>query len=149
MWPHFRHVRADSPSWWWSSLPPPPFFKTISCFSIYFQFLLSSRHCCVPQLQMCHHQHLGDERKFVGSWAFLQASIWQICPHTAQTFRKYAFLGWYAQISTILNRGGEVSGDTKLVNPIRTGGEWWERGAYISAECTYTYKRIELDFSQL
>ena len=54
--------------------------EQFSCFPIYFQFLLSSRHCCVPKLRVCHHQHLGDERALGGSWAFLQASIRQICP---------------------------------------------------------------------
>ena len=57
--------------------------KQFSYFPIYFQFLLSSRHCCVPKLRVCHHQHLGDERALGGSWAFLQASILQICSHTA------------------------------------------------------------------
>ena len=37
--------------------------EQFSCFPIYFQFPLSSRHCCVPQLRVCHHQYLGDERE--------------------------------------------------------------------------------------
>ena len=57
--------------------------EQFSCFPIYFQFPLSSRHCCVPQLRVCHHQYLGDERALGGSWAFLQATILQICSHTA------------------------------------------------------------------
>ena len=89
---------------WKSTCTPPPFIffaevlflpqkksfsscggrhEQFSCFPIYFQFPLSSRHCCVPQLRVCHHQYLGDERELGGNWAFLQASILQICPHTA------------------------------------------------------------------
>ena len=51
-------------------LPPKKSFSScggrheqFSYFSIYFQFTLSSRHCCVPQLRVCHHQYLGDERE--------------------------------------------------------------------------------------
>ena len=89
---------------WKSTCTPPPFIffaevlflpqkksfsscggrhEQFSCFPIYFQFPLSSRHCCVAQLRVCHHQYLGDELALGGSWTFLQASILQICSHTA------------------------------------------------------------------
>ena len=40
--------------------------EQFSCFPIYFQFPLSSQHCCVPQLRVCHHQYLEMSGRWVG-----------------------------------------------------------------------------------
>ena len=37
---------------------------------------------CVPQLRMCHHQHLGDERKLDGNWL----GVGRSCKHPYNKF---------------------------------------------------------------
>ena len=54
---------------------------TLSCSPIYFQFLLSSWHCCVPKLRVCHHQYLGDE----GELDMSQVGVGRFCKHPYTT----------------------------------------------------------------